>query len=118
MKSLLIAALSMILTVQTGYCEVYQFPSIIFSSPEWKNLTMEQRIRLHQIPVEIINKMTTSDLYHTFLNLPLRIDILAFDSNQMGFNEARSRYNVLSELMNRNGNFKRIHEIGGEFSRR
>ncbi len=69
---------------------------------EWEKLkSKEEVIQAQQIPENILKKMTTEQVFKAWLDLPGRVEILAFNTLQKGFDVTRSRYNVVDELLSR-----------------
>ena len=79
----------------------YDF-SVKPGTDEWKTFTThDEMLKACQIPVSILNKMTTAGLVETVLNYPLFPDMMAYSSIQQGFNQVAAQFNGLSELLNR-----------------
>ncbi len=90
-----------LLSSQT-FCQNYWKYPIVPGTKEWTELKSQEKIiAVQQIPEIILKKMTTEEVYHAWLDLPGRMEILAFNSMQIGFNLVKKRYNVLNELLNR-----------------
>lgn len=79
----------------------WKYP-IIPGSKEWRQLKSEKQIiEVQQIPGDVLKKMTTMEVYQAWLDLPGRMEILAFNTLQEGFDKVRKRFNVLDELLSR-----------------
>ena len=66
---------------------------------EWNSLKTEnERINAMQIPKEVLNKMSTSDLIDACINFPLFGYYSAFNSPLEGFNIMFSRFNVFHKI--------------------
>jgi len=69
---------------------------------EWKSLnTIQEIIAVQQIPENLLQKMTTEELFQAWMDLPGRLDVLAFNTMQRGFDVTIERYNVLPVLLAR-----------------
>lgn len=67
---------------------------------QWKELeTHDEKLKVLQIPAEILSKMPTKDLALTCLNYPLFPDIWAFNSLQDGMERVISGFNGLQEFL-------------------
>ncbi len=53
-----------------------------------------------QIPESILNQMSTEDLVDAFLVYPLRVDLIAWDTYELGFQMVRRQFNGLDTLSN------------------
>ncbi len=70
---------------------------------QWKSLkTLNERIAVQQIPENILKSLSTEEVFSAWLELPGRLELLAFSTMQNGFEVTVRRYNVLKELLNRN----------------
>ena len=80
---------------------LYNFPVNPYT-PEWKSLkTQDEKLKVLQIPDNILKKMNTSDLLKTCLNYPMLMDMWAFNTLQYGFEKVKKGFNGLQELFNR-----------------
>lgn len=71
-------------------------------SSEWRQIpTYSERVAVQQIPLEVLNDMSTQELFRAWMSLPGRIDVLAYDTMQKGFDVSVKRYNVLQSLLER-----------------
>lgn len=68
---------------------------------EWRSLSYEEKIASQQIPLETLNSMSTKELFQAWLELPGRLELLAYNSMQQGFEVTVLHFNVLPELMKR-----------------
>lgn len=85
-----------------SFCQNYWKYPIVPGTPEWKELkTINEKIAVQQIPENILKKMPTEQVFQAWIDLPGRMELLAFNSMQEGFNKTRIRYNVLNELLAR-----------------
>jgi hypothetical protein len=100
-RSILVAIFSIIIILSCeGNCQHYWKYPITPATKEWKDLkTLHEIISVQQIPDNILKKMTTDEVYQAWLDLPGKMDILAFNSMQEGFNVVKKRFNVVSELL-------------------
>jgi len=71
-------------------------------TPEWKTLkTKKQMVDACQIPLDILNNLSTKDLVTISLNYPLFNDYLEYDDERMGICMIIRRFNGLKELSQR-----------------
>jgi len=81
--------------------DAYDYP-IKPGTEEWKAFeTHDAMLKACQIPESTLKSMSTKGLVETVLEYPLFGDIMAYDSIQQGFEAVASRFNGLSELLNR-----------------
>lgn len=81
--------------------QIYEYP-IHPGIEQWNNLqTEEERFNAIEIPKELLDTMSTSDLMITCMNYPAIIYITAFNSIQQGMNHIVHRFNGLQELLRR-----------------
>lgn len=81
---------------------VWDYP-IKPGSSEWENCkSVEERLRLYNIPVSLLASMTTEDLVETCLNYPELRMIFAYNSIQRGYESLRDQFNGFIELEKRN----------------
>jgi hypothetical protein len=81
--------------------DAYDYP-IKPGTEGWKAFqTHDDMLKACQIPEDILKNMSTKGLVETVLEYPLLGDILAYNSIQQGFEAVASRFNGLSELLNR-----------------
>ena len=79
----------------------YDYP-VVPKTQEWKNLnSRDEKAEVCDIPVSILNNMTTEALVETVMNYPLLVDIAAWDTPQEGFNALYESFNGLQELTKR-----------------
>jgi hypothetical protein len=58
----------------------WEYP-VKIGTPEWKSLkSMEEVYAVQQIPEDILKKMTTKEVFHAWLDLPGRLEVLAYNS--------------------------------------
>jgi len=67
----------------------------------WKKMSLQERREAQQIPAEILKNMPTEMVFQAWQDLPGRLEILAFNSIQQGFDFTVKTYNVLQELLAR-----------------
>lgn len=93
----------------------WDFP-VKLGSTKWKSLKSAQEIwKVQQIPTEILNKMSTEDVFYAWLELPGRLEVLAYNTMQKGFDVTVNRFNVLSELLKREDVGKVVFEYYQHF---
>ena len=99
-----------------GYCipfyisDTYKYP-VLPGSDEWKNLsTLSEKVAVCQIPVNILNTISTEGLLETLLTYPLILDWYAFENMQNGFNRIKTENNGFSELYSRKNIFEVVKE--------
>lgn len=69
---------------------------------QWKSYTSPQeRIAALQIPEDKLKSISTSDLLNVCLEFPYTMDMLAFDSPEIGFNAVCKEFNGYRELLTR-----------------
>ncbi|MCL5267033.1 MAG: hypothetical protein M1469_02885 [Bacteroidetes bacterium] len=109
--SSLFAFLSLLnLAAAQGRGTAYQWP-IKPGTADWKALqTHDEMLAVLQIPVDILEKMSTEDLVETCLNYPLFPDVWAFNSFQEGVDKAIAGFNGFRELIARAGAGKPLSE--------
>jgi hypothetical protein len=98
-------SLLLLLALSSGYAQQittpYNFP-IKPGMAEWKELqSQEDMIAACQIPVEILNNLTTEALAETCLNFPIFLQITAYNNVQNGFERFAEKFNGFSELLSR-----------------
>jgi len=85
----------------TSASDAYEYP-IKPGTEEWKAFeTHDDMLKACQIPESTLKSMSTKGLVETVLEYPLFGDIMAYSSIQQGFEVVASRFNGLSELLNR-----------------
>lgn len=91
--------------------EAYQYP-IVPGMEEWNKLkSLQEKIEVCHIPENILTNMTTEALIETVLNYPLAINIVAYDSPQIGLDEVTKYFNGLQELSTRTDATQKIKMI-------
>lgn len=81
--------------------EPYEYP-IEPGTDEWKALkTHKEKLSVSQIPEDTLQNMTTAALLDTVLNYPLLVDVMAYNSTEMGIEIVCEQFNGLQELLNR-----------------
>jgi hypothetical protein len=76
-------------------------------SNEWAQLTtQEMKIKACQIPIEILQQISTQDLINLYLNYPLLININVFSTFQKGMDDLSKNFNGINELYRREGSAK------------
>ncbi len=78
----------------------WEYP-VKLNSEEWKSMPQEEIIAMQQIPDGILKEMKTSEVFKAWLDLPGRLEVLAYNNLQKGFDKTVKRFNVLYELLNR-----------------
>ncbi len=104
MKSLISFAVLIWIVFFVGnlYCQHFWKYPVTPGSEEWKKLKTESEIiSVQQIPEDVLKTMTTEEVLQAWLDLPGKMEILAFSNMQIGFNKTRNRFNVVNELLNR-----------------
>lgn len=98
----LIVFICMLLFSSNSFSQAkWEYP-IKLGTPEWKAIkTMEEVYAVQQIPEDILKKMTTKEVFHAWLDLPGRLEVLAYNSMQKGFDITVKRFNVIPELLKR-----------------
>lgn len=101
MKSFFCTSLISMLFPCFLYAQNYYVYPVNPSTKSWGSLTLKERIAVQQIPEEKLKNMTTDEVFQAWIDLPGRLEVLAFSTMQKGFEITKKRYNVLSELLNR-----------------
>jgi hypothetical protein len=79
----------------------WEYP-VKMGTPEWKSLkSIKEVYAVQQIPKDILSKMTTKEVFLAYLELPGRLEVLAYNTMQKGFDITANRFNVIPELLNR-----------------
>lgn len=71
-------------------------------SEEWRNLSVEEKNELLQIPDSILSVMPTEELIQAYVDNPFCSLIFVYNTIQDGFNRVYNEFNGLRELMKRN----------------
>ncbi len=72
------------------------------ATEKWKTFTtLDEKIEAIQIPVEIVNNMSTTALVESVLNYPLLLNMTYFNSYESGYNSVRSYFYGLRHLETR-----------------
>lgn len=81
--------------------EKYEFP-IKTETQEWKQLqSLEEKLECTQIPIKILDKMTTRALLETWLEYPLSVNVFAYENTQIGLKRVSEQFNGLKVLLQR-----------------
>ncbi len=81
--------------------DVYVYP-IKQGDREWKNLaSIDSRIKVLQIPTDVLVNISTEGLLETCLNFPYLTDILFCNDYQKGFEALVKEFNGFEELLKR-----------------
>ncbi|GHV08092.1 hypothetical protein FACS1894160_1790 [Bacteroidia bacterium] len=79
---------------------------------EWAKFeTGQQMSKACQIPLEILNAISTSELAKICLNYPLSNEYLAFNDERIGINTIIKNFNGLTELSQRKGGIQELIQI-------
>lgn len=79
----------------------YEYP-IVPGMEEWKQLDSHvKKLEACQIPEDILENLTTPALVETVMNYPLLIDMLAYDTVEIGYQAVYGNFNGLRELQER-----------------
>lgn len=79
----------------------YDFPTKP-GTEAWKNLkTGQEMVDACQIPIEVLQQLSTSALAETCLNYPLALDYSAYNDERVGIKHAINNFNGLQELSRR-----------------
>lgn len=70
-------------------------------TPEWRKLSVRQRLASCQIPEEVIQGMSTDALLETVLHCPYIIDIAAYSTLKQGVERTFLKIPALKELLDR-----------------
>lgn len=79
----------------------WEYP-VLPSSQEWKKLANhEEKISICEIPSDILQNLSTEELFDVCMNYPLLQDALFFNSLEEGLSKTIERFNGLNEFINR-----------------
>lgn len=78
----------------------YRYPSLP-GMTTWAYGNHADMVKACRIPDEVLSGMSTENLVQTVLFYPLFLDVLAYDSMDMGYNAIKQSFNGLSELCKR-----------------
>ncbi len=67
----------------------------------WKDMSLDEKLELCQIPMDAAEKMTTEALLDSILENPFTALILAFDSNEAGYQRVKELIPAFQILLNR-----------------
>ena len=68
---------------------------------EWFAVSVQERVKLSQIPDDLLKEMSTDELIVSCLNYNLLVDLGLYNSLQDGFAALKKQYNGLQELLKR-----------------
>jgi len=81
-------------------CGVYIYP-LYPGDSGWGDIDHPERVRISQIPEELLNQMSTETLIETVLDYPCFSDMIYYDNAQTGFINVKKYFNGLRELFGR-----------------
>lgn len=88
--------------------DAYKFP-VKPGMKEWSTFkTHNEMTHACQIPGDMLRTMSTEGLLETYMNYPLFIDIIAFNSFQEGFDQIIANFNGLQELLKRDDSGEKL----------
>lgn len=77
---------------------------------EWNQLSNHQEmIDICQIPIDILQNISTKDLLEICLNYPLKIDLYAYSTLEEGIRRTSSHFNGFKEFLQRKDNFSSLY---------
>ena len=88
---------------EMGYTinEPYDYP-IKPGTDEWFKIEDHvEKVKMLQIPQDVLEKMTTEALVESVVNYPYLLDMLAFATQKLGYEAVRDGFNGLQELERR-----------------
>ncbi len=86
--------------IKEGTINVYISPVNQYETPqEWFTVSVKERVRLSQIPNELLKKMSTDELIIACLNYNLICDLYVCDTAQQGYENLKKQYNGIQELV-------------------
>lgn len=105
MKKILLVLLSIVFSVLYTNAQTinkpYDYP-IKRGSTEWNSIKNYQNLRsVCQIPLDVVNQMTTEALLESVLNYPLLGDAFVFNTFQKGIDNLKINFNAFEALSNR-----------------
>jgi hypothetical protein len=81
--------------------DAYKYP-VLPGTPDWKALnTQAEKLKVCQVPVELLRQMSTEGLVQTVLDYPLLGNMTGWNSLQEGFEKIAAGFNGISELFSR-----------------
>lgn len=78
----------------------YKYP-ITVKSEEWKTLTMDEKIKLCEVPEDQLKSLSTLALFKTIVDYPYFFDIYAYDTYVLGFECSIAELSTYKELIGR-----------------
>lgn len=84
----------------------YIYPKLPQSISSHKDMA-----EFYQIPITVLNQMSTKVLFKTVVEYPLNWDFLMYDTPEMAVSEIRKQFNGLDELLKRSDLQKTIMEL-------
>lgn len=97
--------------------EPYEYP-ILPGTDEWKAiLDHSEKIKLCQIPEDILPLMTTEALAKTVVTYPFMVDMYAWNSTSIGYDVVALTFNGLQELERRPDGLSALEALRQESAR-
>lgn len=84
-------------TPTTPMIDISDIYSVV-DSPEWEDMSRNERVRACQLSEDFIHNTPTSTLLQAVVDNPFMIDIYAFDTYADGFNHVYNEFPALKEL--------------------
>ncbi len=81
------------------------------TSVQWKSMSVDERVRISEIPKEKLNELTTDDLILLSMNYNFFSDIFVADSIIEGFDRISSQFNGLYSLLKKKDNGARLVKL-------
>lgn len=89
----------------------YEFP-VRPGMEQWKSFKTGQEMKdACQIPIDILNRLSTKALAETCLNYPLYFEYTAFNSERMGIGHIIENFNGLTELSKRENGVQELVKL-------
>lgn len=96
------------------YGQAYQYP-ILPGTEKWSTLDNHQAmVDACQIPIDILQKMTTKDLVETCVNYPLKTDLYSYSTIKEGIEKVASKFNGFKDLFKREDNYTYLFDFLGK----
>ena len=88
----------------------YQYP-VVPGTKKWSELeSLDEMIKVCQIPNDVLTNISTEALIETVIDYPLAINMFAFDTPQEGYNSIKMYFNGVQELETRSDAINEINK--------
>jgi len=118
MKNLILSFVFLCICFLSGYAQekiVWDYP-IKPGTKEWAAFeTGEQMVRACQIPLEVLNTISTKDLAAVCFNYPLFVNYMAVNDERKGVNATIFQFNGLQELSQRKDGTQELIKVYADY---